>query len=260
MNDLHQLKTGTNWKTFTFVIVTALVCLFATDLSVRAQEKTDYKLGDRVECDPSWGKYYKGTVVKVARENWMYRIKFDYDGTVATLNQELPCLVNQMRPLQGGGGADKPVEANKNVNKPKTNSPKDFTTLADREPIDCPIEQQQVRPNARPDTELLKKVIRCLYERRAPAGMDGAKTVDITAFQIGTARKWRPLDDIGSGNLNTMVHPIKVTWIEKTFYQSYTQQIDSISMFNCYVNAVGEWECGLAQRIKQGETKRTPRE
>ncbi|MBA3320307.1 MAG: hypothetical protein H0T45_02525 [Pyrinomonadaceae bacterium] len=67
------------------------------------------------------------------------------------------------------------------------------------------------------------------------------------------------MSDIESGNTNTSVYPIKVSWDGKTFYESYTQQIDSISIFNCYVNAVGEWECGLGQRIKESDIKRIPR-
>jgi len=67
------------------------------------------------------------------------------------------------------------------------------------------------------------------------------------------------LSDIESGNTNTSVYPIKVSWDGKTFYESYTQQIDSISIFNCYVNAVGEWGCGLGQRIKESDIERIPR-
>lgn len=253
-------------------IFATVVFSCAAIFSVSAQENADgkYKVGDRVECDPNWGKFYKGTVVEVAREGWMYRIKFDYDGTTATLNMEIPCLVKQMRPLQAGDEAVKEKNQNtpdptkpapkKNDQKPKPDNPGDFTYLADREPLECPTEQTQVKNGAKPNAELLKKVIRCLYERRAPAGITGAKTVDITAFQIGTARKWRPLDDIGSGNTGTIVYPVKVSWTEKTFYESFTQQIDSISIFNCYVNAVGEWECGLGQRIKESDIKRTPRQ
>jgi len=254
------------------VVFAAVLCLFVLAPFAEAQEvKTDYKLGDRVECFV-WGKHYKGTIVNVAREGWMYRIKFDYDGTSDTLNMELPCLVKQMRPLQptdpGATATTGPARKNpapldtgakRDDRKPKGDGPVDFTYLADREPLDCPISQTQVGANARPDAELLKKVIRCLYERRAPAGITGAKTVDITAFQIGASRAWRPLQDIGNGNLQTTVYPIKASWTEKTFHESFTQQIDVIGMFNCYVNAVGEWECGSTQRIKESDAKRTPR-
>ncbi len=260
--------TDPNYPHVTLLFATVL-CWGMVSVAAAQEVKTDYKLGDRVECDPNWGKYYKGTIVKVAREGWQYRIKFDYDGSSATLNMELPCMVKQMRPLQPTDpAATEPARKNpapqdtsprKDDRKPKGDGPVDFTYLADREPLDCPISQTQVGANARPDVELLKKVIRCLYERRAPAGITGAKTVDITAFQIGTSRAWRPLQDIGNGNLQTTVYPVKASWTEKTFHESFTQQIDIIGMFNCYVNAVGEWECGSTQRIKESDIKRTPR-
>lgn len=240
-----------NWR----VIMLAAVLMLAAN-ALAAQENVSYKVGDRVECDPSWGKHYKGTVKEVTREAWMYLVKFDF--TQETMGMELQCLVKQMRPLQGQQAANGQAKPENTGNKPKPEQPNDFTYLADREILECPIEQKPAKNGASPNAELLKKVIRCLYERPAPAGMTGAKTVDITAFQIGASRKWRPLDDAGSGNLSTIVHPIKVTWTEKTFYESFTQQIDSISVFNCYVTTFGEWECLLGQRIKDGEIKRLP--
>ena len=239
-----------------------------------AQENVNakYKVGDRIECDFTFkGEYKQGTVAEVFvhPDNVAlsrYRVKIDSEANDPLWKDGRNCWDKNMRAIGGATNKNQTgIEPTKNTppksdKKPKADEPKDFTYLADREPLDCPIEQKQAKANARPDEELLKKVIRCLYERRAPAGITGAKTVDITAFQIGTPRRWRPLDDIGSGNTNTTVYPIKVSWTEKTFYESFTQQIDSISIFNCYVNAVGEWECGLGQRIKQSDTKRIPRE
>lgn len=248
--------------------ITTILFLCAMNLSVYAQENinTKYKVGDRVECDFTFkGEYKQGSIAEVFVNDYdvalsRYRVKIDEENNNPLWKDGRNCWERNMRTTGGGATKNQPgTEPTKNT-PPKADEPEDFTYLADREPIDCPIEQKQVKPNARPDAELLKKVIRCLYERRAPAGITGAKTVDITAFQIGTPRKWRPLDDIGSGNTNTSVYPIKVSWTEKTFYESFTQQIDSISIFNCYVNAVGEWECGLGQRIKESDIKRIPRQ
>lgn len=255
-------------------VVVVLLCLCGANSLAFAQENVNgkYKVGERVECDFTFKDEYKpGTVAEVfvnpvAGVDSRYRVKIDDDDPLWKDGRN--CWDKNMRAI-GGGADEKPNQTEteprktttgKNAKKPKADEPEDFTYLADREILDCPIEQTQVKNGARPNAELLKKVIRCLFERRAPAGVTGAKTVDITAFQIGAARKWRPLDDIGSGNLNTTVYPIKASWTEKTFYESFTQQIDSISIFNCYVNAVGEWECGLGQRIKESDIKRIPRE
>lgn len=255
------------------IAITVLLCLFGTNSLAFAQENinTKYKVGDRVECDFTFkGEYKQGTIAEVfVHPNDVglsrYRVKIDEENNNPLWKDGRNCWERNMRAIGGEVKNQPGTKPTKNTppkkdKKPNPDEPEDFTYLADREPLDCPIEQKQVKPNARPDAEVLKKVIRCLYERRAPAGITGAKTVDITAFQIGTSRKWRPLDDIGSGNTNTTVYPVKVSWTEKTFYESFTQQIDSISIFNCYVNAVGEWECGLGQRIKESDIKRIPRQ
>lgn len=265
-------QTRSNSQTVLIAAIAAVFMFAASSLASAQEVNTTYKVGDRVGCDFTFkGEYKEGTVAEVFvhPDNAAlsrYRVKIDSEANDPLWKDGRNCWDKNMRSI--GGEANKNqagTEPTKNTppqndKKPNADNPEDFTYLADREPLDCPIEQKQVKANARPDAELLKKVIRCLYERRAPAGVTGAKTVDITAFQIGTARKWRPLDDIGSGNLNTIVYPIKANWTEKTFYESFTQQIDSISIFNCYVNAVGEWECGLGQRIKESDPKRIPRQ
>lgn len=272
-------KIKSNLRSMAFASVLTFAFLFVTNFTAFAQENVNgkYKVGERVECDFKFnGEYKQGTVVEVVGKGdentcCRYRVKIDNDDPL--WKDGRLCQERVVRAL-GGAQTEKPNQnktepqktttpkttPNKPADKQKVEDPEDFTYLADREILDCPVEQTQVKNGAKPNAELLKKVVRCLFERRAPAGMDGAKTVDITAFQIGAARKWRPLDDIGSGNTGTIVYPIKVTWTEKTFYQSYTQQIDSISIFNCYVNAVGEWECGLGQRIKESDIKRLPRQ
>lgn len=224
-----------------------------------------YKAGDRVLCDPSYtGEFKQGTVVKVegagdALTCCRYRVKIDNDDPL--WNEGRLLHEANMKPA---GAVTKPNEKDQNQttfehDETKKDATEDFNDLAYRKIIDCPIQQKQLKANSAPDVALLKRIIQCLYERKAPQGMTGAKTMDITSFQLGTSRKWVPKSDIGSGNLNTNVHAVKVSWTEKTYYETYTQQIDNISIFNCYVNAVGEWECGLGQRIYQSEIKRIER-
>ena len=199
-------------------------------------------INSKVSMVDAAGKAYTGVITAINGDK--YYVKYDGFEFSAWLTRDqftIPEVKQAPAAPKAGGGAP------------------NFDYLADREIVDCTIEQEQVKPTAAPQPALLRKLIQCLFERKAPAGMTGAKTMDISAFQIGTARKWRPLEDIGSGNLKTMVYPVKVSWTEKTFYETYTQQIDNISMFQCYVNAVGEWECSLAQRIKESEIKRIPR-
>lgn len=249
-----------------------LLYLFGANSSAFAQENVNgkYKVGERVGCDFKFnGEYKPGTVAEVVGKGdalscCRYRVKIDDENNDPLWKDGRNCWERNMRAI-GGAANENQTETEpskkptgKPAKNPKPDEPEDFTYLADREILECPIEQTQVKNGAKPNAELLKKIIRCLSERRAPAGITGAKTVDITAFQIGAPRKWRPLDDIGSGKIGTIVYPIKASWTEKTFYESFTQQIDSISIFNCFVNAVGEWECGLGQRIKESDIKRLP--
>jgi hypothetical protein len=51
---------------------------------------------------------------------------------------------------------------------------------------------------------------------------------------------------------------VKVTWRWTTYYNSSRQVSDNISVFNCLLNTFDEWECGLAQRIKDGPLRSLP--
>lgn len=134
------------------------------------------------------------------------------------------------------------------------------TLSADRPLLSCPVEQESVKPGARPNPKVIAEVIRCLWEKPAPKGMDGAATIDLGPLQIGTPRKWNPRSDLGSGNLDTDVYPVKTKYTWKTFYRMKTVVRESLAIFNCYVNAFGEWQCGLAQTIKDGESVSIPRQ
>jgi hypothetical protein len=134
------------------------------------------------------------------------------------------------------------------------------TVLADRELLDCDnIKQKPTRNGARPDAKLLEKLIRCLYERPAEKGLDGARTVDLTPLQIGASRKWIPYRDIGSGGTpDTLVWAVKTTYTWRTFYRSRIQENVYVGVFNCYVNTFGEWQCGSSESKQKGETKDIP--
>jgi len=104
----------------------------------------------------------------------------------------------------------------------------------------CPVTQATVKNGARPEPELLKKLVRCSKgEKAAEKGYDGAVTVDVAALQIGEARKWSPLRDTGNGKLDTMVYPTKAI---------YSVRI-----------AFGEWQSGSEEPVKSAEVKSIPR-
>jgi hypothetical protein len=127
--------------------------------------------------------------------------------------------------------------------------------------MECPVEQTAVKNGASPNAELFKKIIRCRKgEKPASKGMDGAVTVEITAFQIGAARQWVYSRDIG-GKPGTRIYPVKVTYTVKTFYRNKTEVSQNwIRILNFYVNEFGEWTIGSEEPIKIGETVNVPRE
>jgi hypothetical protein len=128
------------------------------------------------------------------------------------------------------------------------------TLSADRPIIACPVKQPQVKNGARPDTTLIRFIIRCHKgEKPAEKGFDGAVTIDVTAVQVGAPRPWSYRQDSGNGQAGTTVYPVKATYTEKTFYRRRTAvSADWIRVLNFYVNAFGEWQIGSEEPIKAG--------
>ena len=119
--------------------------------------------------------------------------------------------------------------------------------LADRELLDCENLKHGGRNGQPPPVELLKKLIRCLYEKPSHVGQDGATTMDITDFTIGAPHKWRTYIDQGQGTLNTLVYPVHVGYNFKTFYWSRNVDTrDKEMTFTCFADAVNLWQCGFA--------------
>lgn len=134
--------------------------------------------------------------------------------------------------------------------------------LAQARPVQsCPVTQPAVKNGARPDPELLKKLVRCSKgEKAAEKGFDGAVTVDVASVQIGDPRKWSPLRDTGNGKVDTIVYPTKVTYSVRTHYKTRIAAEDNwIRILNFYVNAFGEWQSGSEEPVKSPEVKSIPR-
>jgi hypothetical protein len=262
-------QTKSNLQNTFFTAIAAIAFLFAASSFAMAQAK--YKVGDRVECDYyGSGKYEKGTILPFSKTdepdaaNYFYRVKLD---SAPNDEKGIICQLKILRPSseapKAGNQAEtsaQPTARQETVQTTRTQAreDKDGTLLADRELLECPIEQKPARNGTSPQPELLKKVIRCLWEQPAKKGLDGAVTADIDAFQIGAPRKWRPFLDLGNGNASTIVHPVEVKYTLKTFYRRETQVQQNTDIFDCYVNLMHKWECGVSKRIKRGEIKTIP--
>jgi len=137
----------------------------------------------------------------------------------------------------------------------------DGSVSADRPILACPVPQKQVAKSARPDPELFKKIIRCHKgEQAVVSHAEGPVTIDVTALQVGSPRKWSYREDRGSGDESTMVYPVRATYTERTFYRTRTQYgEDWIRILNFYVDGFGEWRIGSEEPVKPPVNKSIPR-
>lgn len=134
----------------------------------------------------------------------------------------------------------------------------DGTVLADREIHDCLVKQHPVKNGPPPPPALATLLIRCLFERPAIPGGDGAVTIDVDRLDIGAPRPWNPDQDVGSGQRTTLVYPVRAAWTRKTFYRTYTLVQGHDGTFSCYVTLLGTWTCEAGPRIHDGEVTRIP--
>ena len=270
-------------KTYGVLLTVAWLgfALLATSISAQAQSKYKegdfkYKEGERVEFDTLetsnpdkavWKKatilQTKTTVLNASVSQTSYVIQLDpLPGklpAVYTISQRLaevppnyPMIGQTIGWLRPGGGGTAPQ-----IETDKLRVDENGTVLADRELLDCrDVKAGSARNGGPPPTELAKKLIRCLYEKPSEPGMDGATKFDIIEFAPGAAHRWNRNDDMGAGaTANTMVHPFRVKWTQKSFNHTFNQvYTNSEAIFTCYV-AVDKWYCGLAQSIKDGEKK-----
>jgi len=240
------------------LIVASLgIMLFATALSVHAQTPK-YKEGDRVEASLNsacLGEQFavpvKGTILQVNTTPGT----MNYVIQVDPLPGQAPRIVSRpiytqecgFRPL---GGAGPKILTDKLI------VDDNGTVLANRELLDCDNLKHGGRNGSPPPPDLIKKLIRCLFEKPSPVGQDGATTMDITEFTIGAPHRWRDTIDSGQGTANTMVYPVHVKWNTKKFLRDRNDQVtDAEGTFTCFADAVNLWQCGFATGPHKDGTK-----
>jgi hypothetical protein len=217
-----------------------------------------FKVGDRVEVDtieatnPANARWKRGTITLVDTG-----VSMAYTVEVDALPGQLPSTMHVpirpyadgwLRPL--GGGSAAPRVAAEPLRLDQRN-----TVLADRALLNCEKLTALPARNGSPlSNEIAAALIRCLYERPADVGSDGASTMDITEFRPMAARRWDFREDRGSAaTANTIVFPIRVKWNQKTFYRTYNvMQTGNERVFTCFVDG-DKWYCGASQFIRDGE-------
>jgi hypothetical protein len=247
-----------NWLA---LVLAGIAFTFAAGSYATAQAQ--YKVGDRVECEITGtlpGKHWmKGTITPFAPNDFgpggepdgsWFHFKADANSV------EYPCKPEHIRALAGAKAVTKaPV-------KPTEETPQEVAEDQDEAPaagdfLDCPITQKQVRNGARPDAELVKKLIRCSRAEKADPKGEGSVKVDVASVQIGTGRPWSYSQDIGNVKPGSMVYPVKATFTVSTIYHAATDvQMNWIRIINVYVNAFGEWQTGSEELVKNPTYKR----
>ena len=135
------------------------------------------------------------------------------------------------------------------------------TTAAPAGLLECPIQQTPVKNGARPNPELFRSILRCAKrEKPVPAGQEGAVQVEVTALQIGAPRRWSYRQDSGSGQVGTMVYPVRASYTVRTFYFAATEVEEGwMRVLNFYVDAFGEWRIGSEEPVRPPMSRRIPR-
>lgn len=100
---------------------------------------------------------------------------------------------------------------------------------------------KKAKPPAQAPTEaIITQKLRETWEKPAPAGSDGAVTVEVQSVQIGQPRLWR-VSDNGGGQPGTTVYPAKVHWTRRTHYRTRTAVVESWWIMSCFKNGFGDW-------------------
>jgi hypothetical protein len=222
-------------------------------------QQMQFKVGDRVEVDvimsrnPQNSIYKKGTVTAVNEADKSYVVAVDPLPGKLPQPYQIPVRDygrHWIRPVQGADNAPK-------ILTEKLRTDESGTVLADRELSDCEHLNHGGRNGSPPPVELLKKLIRCLYEKPSPVGQDGATTMDINEFTIGAPHRWRLYEDMGQGTANTLVYPVHVKWNMKTFYRTRDVQVTGKEgTFTCFADATNLWQCGSAAGPRKDGTTR----
>jgi hypothetical protein len=227
------------------------IAFLTASLSAKAQTPK-YKEGDRVEVDivhvdvdhggnPALQRWKKGVVLQADTGTAKrYVIQLDPIPGQAPVIHTIPMYDENccIRPF--GGAAPKILTDKLRVDE-------NGTVLADRELLDCDNLKHSGRNGSPPPPDLIRKLIRCLFEKPSPAGQDGATTMDITDFTIGGPHRWVTGIDSGQGTANTLVYPVHVKWNTKKFLHDRNDQVtDAEGTFTCFADAVNLWQCGFA--------------
>lgn len=225
------------------VAVVAVLALGAAPTAVAAE---DYNVGDRVEVSLwSDGKWYPGVVI--AENDATYLVRTDPLKAGGVSGEYTVPKNATYEALIRRSTAALPTSQQKNTSTP--------TGI-----LDCPFEKGTEA--ARINRSTVSGLIRCLYEYKGGVGTDGLgndSRFDITSAKIGRSRPWRVNIDVGAGDLDTRIFPVKVKYQQTWWSDTEVLKKNGTSIFGCYYSTLDEWECGLNQVVSESPITRQPR-
>lgn len=232
--------------------------LFGVAGFILSAQPSPYKPGDRVEVD---------VIMAGAPERGMWRA-----GTVKAVDAQTREIAIATDPATDAGGRTieipihlapkwirRSTQAAPQAPAPQAPAPPPKSASAPAAPaapsgiLACPIDQPKVAPGSRPDAQLLAQVIRCLFEVRSQSPAEKSIKIDIHSLEIGSSRDCVPREDFGCGIPGHKIFPALVHWTKTDYYTHSIQWSDNESVFHCFVNPFGKWECGLGRRIRDGK-------
>ena len=232
---------------------------------ISSAQPSPYKPGDRVDVDvimagaPERSMWRPGTVKAV--ENGQLVIATDpvTDAGGRTMGIPLHSLSKWVRPSKQQAPETKGPPAATGPGPSAAVPPAVRAAVPIEGILNCPIEQPKVAQGSRPDPQVLTSVIRCLWEVRGQSPAEKSVKVDVHALEIGASRACVPREDFGCGASGHKIFPALVRWTKSDYYPRSVQWSENDSVFNCFVNAFGKWECGLGQRIRDGKLQNRER-
>lgn len=128
---------------------------------------------------------------------------------------------------------------------------------ADRPLLDCDnLRRGPARNGQRPNLELMKQIIRCLWETPGTPNLHAPRKIDITEFVPGGTRRWDVENDAGEGGaINTIVYKFRVKYDSTIFNRDKNElELGHDGLFKCWV-AIDKWQCGEDDILKWGQMK-----
>jgi len=254
--------------TFSLFAITFFAVALTAFAQADAPEKTDYKVGDRVEVDPQasamsykFKTWHKATVTKIGPVGGGvhgYYIRIDAEGDSGPTDNYVMTGSNMIRPLQeaekpeiakGGGEQEKKAEPGKD---PKVEG---ATT--------CP---PATDVSGKTQSDIFKALIAEQYEHKSKSEQDPTTTVTFQTFKIGAPHSWRPgvggqSPDGGGGRAGTTVYPVKAVFMmctdvpayKPSGFRGWIKSHQDDATFYCFKNQFGEWQCNSAGAQKTEE-------